>query len=278
MSKGSRPRRTEAQRLIDDTPEHLRLSENPHSALSPVREASASTLEQMTNPGQSGPESEYEDGFYGLHQDNSESTTQPPGPAQPLPLTQPDPPVQPTPPTRSASSIPTPSTSADFVNTPNPPLPPSISRGWVSSIIKPTPKQPPPASKTKEELEGMEFMKSVLVAGLISATADKIPIWNPDRFDGTKLEKLDTFEGQCRMVFLGDERKFNTPQKQALYAGSYLDGAPYEWWLQELRKTDAEFKKMAEDFWNILQDHFRNPNHIHTVEQQLTYLQMKEMD
>jgi hypothetical protein len=127
-------------------------------------------------------------------------------------------------------------------------------------------------------MEDLLAMRDVFMAGLSSVNSDKIPICNPDKFDGSKPEKLDTFEGQCRMVYLGDERKFNTDRKQALFAGSYLDGAPREWWLQELRKTTDEFKDTAANFWNLLRDRFGNPDYVRTIERQLTSLQMKDSD
>lgn len=121
-------------------------------------------------------------------------------------------------------------------------------------------------------------MKFLLVSGFNATNAEKVPVRAPDKFDGTKPERLDHFEGQCRMVFLGDEAKFSTPRKQALYAGSYLDGAPYEWWLQQLKTSDAEFKNTADNFWTILRDRFGNPDHLRSVERQLTNLQMKDTD
>jgi hypothetical protein len=132
-----------------------------------------------------------------------------------------------------------------------------------------------PPGKDKAE---MEFMTATIVAGFNAASSDRIPVRTPDRFDGTKPEKLDTFEGQCRMVFLGDERKYSTSRKQVLFAGSYLDGAAYDWWLQELRKSDAAFKLVADDFWNILRERFGNPDHLRLVERQLTALVMKDTD
>jgi hypothetical protein len=156
---------------------------------------------------------------------------------------------------------------------------PSISRGWVSSVHDPPTSSPKkPEGKAEKEIEELEYMKMIMVAGFSAANADKIPVRAPDRFDGTKPEKFDAFEGQCRMVFLGDEKKFNTPRKQALYAGSYLDGAPYEWWLQVLRTSDTEFKAISENFWKLLRERFGNPDHHRTIERQLSQLQMKDTD
>jgi hypothetical protein len=137
---------------------------------------------------------------------------------------------------------------------------------------------PPPPGHSKTQLEEIDFMKAVIIAGINSAGSNKIPVRAPDKFDGTKPEKLEVFEGQCRMVFLGDERKYNTTRKQALYAGSYLDGAPYEWWFQELKKSDANFKRVADNFWDLLRERFGNPDHLRSVERQLTDLQMKDTD
>jgi hypothetical protein len=124
----------------------------------------------------------------------------------------------------------------------------------------------------------MEHLKAAFIAGVASIGSDRIPVRTPDKFDGSKPEKLDAFEGQCRMVFLGDENKYSTPRKQALFAGSYLDGSAYDWWLQELRKSDADFRNTADNFWTLLRDRFGNPDHLRIVERQLTQLQMKDTD
>jgi hypothetical protein len=116
------------------------------------------------------------------------------------------------------------------------------------------------------------------MAAVSNIDVDTIPVRTPDKFDGTNPEKLESFEGQCRMVFLGDEHRYDSSRKQALFAGSYLDGFAYDWWLQELRKSDVEFRRTSDNFWNILRERFGNPDHTRTVERELTLLQMKDTD
>ena len=144
---------------------------------------------------------------------------------------------------------------------------------WVNSILGAPPPLRPPTGEgapNLSELQHMEFVQHSLANALASVNSEKIPVRTPDRFDGSKPEKLDIFEGQCRMVFLGDEKRYNSAKKKALYAGSYLDGAAADWWLQELRKTDAGFGVTADSFWDILRERFGNPDHIRIVERQLT--------
>ena len=60
--------------------------------------------------------------------------------------------------------------------------------------------------------------------------------------------------------------------------GSYLEGAAFEWWKGELKKSTADFKASAPMFWINLRNHLRNPEHWRVIEECLTFLQMKETD
>ena len=111
-----------------------------------------------------------------------------------------------------------------------------------------------------------------------SSDDGKFSVANPDKFDGTKPEKLETFEAQCRSVYLSNERKYADPSRQALFAGSYLEGAAFEWWKGELKKSTADFKASAPMFWISLRNRFGNPEHWRVIEERLTFLQMKETD
>ena len=61
-------------------------------------------------------------------------------------------------------------------------------------------------------------------------------------------------------------------------AGSYLEGAAFEWWKGELKKSTADFKASAPMFWINLRNRFGNPEHWRVIEERLTFLQMKETD
>ena len=168
-------------------------------------------------------------------------------------------------------------------STPSLHLLPSVStgprRGWISSILDLVPTTPMSSnSVSSNESKILDTIQAWLPSALTNIDSDTIPVRTPDTFDGTNPEKLDAFEGQCRMVFLGDEKRFSNSRKQALYAGSYLNGLAFDWWLQELRKSDLDFRDMANNFWVILRERFGYPDHTRIVERKLTYLRMKDTD
>ena len=155
---------------------------------------------------------------------------------------------------------------------------PSVStgprRGWIPSILDLTPMSSDSVSSNDSQV--LDTIKTWLPA--LSYDLDTICVRTPDMFDGTNPEKLDAFEGQCRMIFLGDEKRFSNPRKQALYAGSFLKGLAFDWWLQELRKSNLEFRDMADNFWSILRERFGYPDYTRIIERKLTYLRMKDTD
>ena len=174
----AKPKKTEAQRLEEDTPRYLRFQESAST--------SASAFDDKPSPGNDG-------------QDD-------------------------TPP-----SSPTPSISPS---------------GFLSSVSGPS--KPKPISKSLAKALGLDddsWQKFLLTAELRQSAGSsddgKFSVANPDKFDGTKLEKLETFEAQCRSVYLSNERKYADPSCQALFAGSYLEGAAFEWWKGELKKSTA---------------------------------------
>jgi hypothetical protein len=122
------------------------------------------------------------------------------------------------------------------------------------------------------------LISEALRQALTSTEGDKFSVANPDKFDGAKPEKLETFEAQCRSVYLSNEKKFADPSRQALFAGSYLEGPAFEWWKGELKKSSDEFKRSAPFFWDNLRNRFGNPEHWRVVEERLTFLQMKDSD
>ena len=141
-------------------------------------------------------------------------------------------------------------------------------------------------SKNVAKALGMDdddYQKFMLTAELIRQTMggsdnEKFSVANPDKFDGTKPEKLETFEAQCRSVYLSNERKYTDPSRQALFAGSYLEGAAFEWWKGELKKSTADFKASAPQFWINLRNRFGNPEYGRILKERLTFLHMKETD
>ena len=105
---------------------------------------------------------------------------------------------------------PTPSTSTQL---PDPQPTPSPS-GFLSSVSGPS--KPKPISKSLAKALGLDddsWQKFLLTAELLRQSAGssdngKFSVVNPDKFDGTKPEKLETFKAQCRSVYLtlGDRK------------------------------------------------------------------------
>ena len=224
----AKPKKTEVQRLKEDTPRYLRFQE------------STSTLASTFDDKPSG--------------NNGQDDTPPPS-LTPSVVTQlPDP-------------QPTPSPS-----------------GFLSSVSGPS--KPKPISKSLTKALGMDddgWQKFLLTAELLrqsmgSSDGGKFSILNPDKFDRTKPEKLETFEAQCRSVYLSNKKKYADPSHQALFAGPYLEGATFEWWKGKLKKSTADFKVSTPMFWINLWNHFRNLEHWRVIEEHLTFLQMKETD
>jgi len=175
----------------------------------------------------------------------------------------------------------TPPAPSISVQTPNPQPTPSPS-GFISSLSGKG-KNPPKNVAKALGMDDDDYQKFLLTAELIRQTMggsdnEKFSVANPDKFDGTKPEKLETFEAQCRSVYLSNEKKFADPSRQALFAGSYLEGAAFEWWKGELKKSMADFKASAPQFWVTLRNRFGNPEHWRVVEERLHFLQMKETD
>ena len=145
------------------------------------------------------------------------------------------------------------------------------------------PSKPKPISKSLAKALGMDddgWQKFLLMAELLhqsmgSSDSGKFSILNPDKFDRTKPEKLEMFEAQCRSIYLSN-KKYADPSHQALFAGSYLEGAALEWWKGKLKKSTADFKASTPMFWINLRNHFRNPEHWRVIKERLTFLQMKE--
>ena len=290
MSKESnklKKRLTEAERLAAETPPHLQLprpesssslpaqpSESPSSILAsptlnpessssilaspPPNPEPSSSLPDTTNFDSTGEEDDNSMAYGDESGSQSDASTANPAPSVST--------MGPAPPT----STPVPQSSGSS----------GSRRPWVSSILEPntTPEIPANLQGSEDDMKMFEIMKILFANGLANVGTDKVPVRTPDKFDGSKPEKLEVFKGQCRMVFLGDEKKYNNSRKRALFAGSYLDGSAYDWWLQELRRSDADFRQTADNFWDILRERFGNPDHLRNVERQLTQLQMKDSD
>ena len=158
---------------------------------------------------------------------------------------------------------PTPSVATQL---PNPQPTPSLS-GFLPSMSGQS--KPKPISKSLTKALGMDddsWQKFLLTAKLLHQTMGsldngKFSISNLDKFDGTKPERLETFEAQCQSVYLSNEKKYTDPSRQALFVGSYLEGTTFKWWKGELKKSMADFKASTPMFWVNLQNHFGNPEH-----------------
>ena len=190
----AKPKKPEGQRLLDETPGHLRFSES--------EDKSSSAFDRTHD-------SETED------KDDGDT---PPAPSISTPAPNPSS-------SSSSSSQPLPSTSAFL---------PSLSDKGKAPAL-PTGKD---LDIDAEELKKMHYVAELLRITMSSSDNDKFSVSNPDKFDGAKPEKLETFEAQCRSVFLANERKYADPARQALFAGSYLEGPaftgdkdPYTHWV-----------------------------------------------
>ena len=83
------------------------------------------------------------------------------------------------------------------------PPPSPTPSGFISSMSGPS--KPKPISKSLAKALGMDddgWQKFLLTAELLcqsmgSLDDSKFSVSNPDKFNGTKLEKLETFEAQC---------------------------------------------------------------------------------
>ena len=99
---------------------------------------------------------------------------------------------------------PTPSVATQL---PDPQPTPSLS-GFLSSVSEPS--KPKPISKSLAKALGLDdnsWQKFLLTAELLrqsmgSSDDGKFSVSNPDKFDGTKPEKLETFEAQRQSVYL----------------------------------------------------------------------------
>jgi len=166
---------------------------------------------------------------------------------------------------------------------PSPQLPAPTPSAFISTLGTSKGKSPMKSSAQTLGMSDLDLEKLVLISEVFrqsvgSTENERFSVANPDKFDGTKPEKLDTFEAQCRSVYLSNERKYAEPSRQALFAGSYLEGTAFEWWKGELKKSSTDFKASAPLFWDNLRSRFGNPEYGRVVEERLTFLQMKETD
>ena len=155
----AKPKKTEAQRLKEDTPGYLRFQESASTL--------ASAFDDKPSSGNNG-------------QDDTPPSSPTPSVATQLPDPQP---------------------------TPSP-------SGFLSSVSGPS--KPKPISKSLTKALGMDddgWQKFLLTAELLrqsmgSSDDGKFSVSNPDKFDGTKPEKLEMFEAQCRSIYLSNEKKY----------------------------------------------------------------------
>ena len=155
--------------------------------------------------------------------------------------------------------------------------------GFISSIWELGRNLESILNKSLKDLSEREREPHILISEVIwqtvsSQDSERFSVANPDKFDGSRPEKLETFEAQCCSVFLSNERKYADPTCQAIFTGSYLEGAAFKWWKNELKKPTDEFKKSTPQFWTQLWNCFRNLEDWCVVEEKLTFLQMKETD
>ena len=110
---------------------------------------------------------------------------------------------------------------------------PSASR-YVTSILDKETKPERPYDKVLQDISTSEQQLVTLISKIFQHTLSSqdtecFSVSNLDKFDGSSLEKLETFEAQCRSVFLSNKRKYSDPTCQAVFTGSYLEGTAFEW-------------------------------------------------
>ena len=71
---------------------------------------------------------------------------------------------------------------------------------------------------------------------------------NPDTFDGTDPNKLDTFIFQCSMFIATCAKKFPDDESRVTFTISYLKGTPLEWFQTELNHSMTQGGKCPKWF------------------------------
>ncbi|KIJ42975.1 hypothetical protein M422DRAFT_90828, partial [Sphaerobolus stellatus SS14] len=79
----------------------------------------------------------------------------------------------------------------------------------------------------------------------------KVPIKDPDTFDGSSPEKLRNFIFQCNIVFRGKKDSFPTQESKVFYAISYLRGTALDH-VEPYVNSDNEPDWLTD--WNLFRD------------------------
>jgi len=73
-------------------------------------------------------------------------------------------------------------------------------------------------------------------------TTSRMKTKNPDVWSGTR-STLPSFLASCRVKFMLEEYNFTSELKKIGFAGSYLGGAPAEWWITLFQKYEESQAK-----------------------------------
>lgn len=102
----------------------------------------------------------------------------------------------------------------------------------------------------------------------------------PDKFDGSKADKLRPFLAQLNIVFLNHPRRFPTERSKVLFAGSYLSGTAADWFEPIIEEGSKE--SLMLDNWVLFKERltkvFGDPNAEATAEHNIELLVMKDSE
>lgn len=103
----------------------------------------------------------------------------------------------------------------------------------------------------------------------------------PDRFDGSRADKLRPFLSQLNIVFLNHPKRFSTDRAKVLFAGSFLSGVAADWFEPFIDDTNSGEATVL-DSWILFKDRltkvFGDPNATATAEHNLSMLEMRDSE
>ena len=157
------------------------------------------------------------------------------------------------------------------------------------------PKKETPPSSEKAPLDPMERLASVFADALVKVSEKSEPITVktsadfiskgpearvPDKYDGTKADKLRPFLSGLNIVFLNHEKRFATDRAKVVFAGSFLSGVAADWFEPIINETSKEALML--DNYELFKDRitkvFGDPNAEATAEHNLRLLVMKDSE
>ena len=102
----------------------------------------------------------------------------------------------------------------------------------------------------------------------------------PDKYDGTRADKLRPFLSGLNIVFLNHDKRFATDRAKVLFAGSFLSGVAADWFEPIINESSKEALML--DNYDLFKDRitkvFGDPNAEATAEHNLRLLVMKDSE